>query len=215
MAEQQTQDQEVEQTPAESIPAAEETTLLGTEAKETPEEKAEGETPKEEKPEAKVVPEKYEIKPPEGMELDSAMLDKFTPVFKEIGLTNEQAQKLAEAYAPYVKASVEAQRAESLKSYQGIVEGWKSDAQKEFGTDLPKNLGLAAKAIDKLGTKEEATKLREVLNETGLGNHPSIIRFFINAGKRLSEDTFVEPSKTTTPGMSAIYDHPDSKATLK
>lgn len=211
MADQQTQTTELTQTQVETTPVAEETTLLGTEVKtETTEVKAE-----EKKEEAKpVVPEKYEIKAPEGMEVDSAMMEKFAPIFKELNLTNEQAQKLADAYAPYVKAQSEAQRAESLKSYQGIVDGWKADSQKEFGNELPAQLGLAAKAIDKLGTKEEATKLREVLNETGLGNHPSIIRFFVNAGKRLGEDTFAE-ANTQSNGDVSLYDHADSKANLK
>ena len=48
---------------------------------------------------AAAVPEKYEIKPPEGMQLDQAMMEKAAPLFKELKLSNEGAQKLANFYA--------------------------------------------------------------------------------------------------------------------
>jgi hypothetical protein len=41
-----------------------------------------------------VVPESYELVAPDGVTLDAASVEAATPVFKELGLTNEQANKL-------------------------------------------------------------------------------------------------------------------------
>ena len=63
-----------------------------------------------------------------------------------------------------------------------------SKADKEFGGEkLPENLGVARKALDAFATPE----LCKLLDETGLGNHPEVIRMFFRAGKAISEDKFV------------------------
>jgi len=199
------------QTQVETTPAAEETTLLGTQTQETKTEAKEGEQkPEGERPKA-VVPEKYELKAPEGMTIDQAMLDQYVPVFKELGITNEGAQKLADIYSKSLKAQSDNQSKQSINQYKEIVEGWKTETMKELGADTAKTLAAASKAIDKLGGE----KLREVLNETGVGNHPEMVRFFANVGKKLSEDNFAEPTNTKTGRFTDIYDHPDSKANLK
>ena len=48
---------------------------------------------------APVVPDKYEFKAPEGYEVDQKFLDDATPVLKELGLTQEQANKLFDIQA--------------------------------------------------------------------------------------------------------------------
>ena len=46
-------------------------------------------------------------------------------------------------------------------------------------------------------------ELRDVLNMTGLGNHPEIIRAFYRAGKAISEDAFVSGSPRRADDMDA------------
>ena len=194
-------------TPAEATPATDET-LLGKEPKESTETKTEAESEK------KVVPEKYELKAPEGMTVDQGMLDKLTPVFQKHGLTQEAVQEIADAYSPTIKAMVESQveatRKTALAEYNNITEGWKNETMKELGADADKQLAFAAKAINKFGGQ----KLREALNDSGFGNHPEMARLLINVGKSISEDSFAEPNKQST-GSTSFYDHPTSKATLK
>jgi hypothetical protein len=50
---------------------------------------------------------------------------------------------------------------------------------------------VAKKALDAFGTAE----LRSLLNESGLGNHPEVIRFMFRAGKAISEDSMVTGNK--------------------
>lgn len=188
-------------TPKEVTPATDET-LLSKEVKETPEEK----------PVEKVIPEKYELKAPEGMTIDNGMLEGLTPVFKEIGITQEQAQKLADVYAPMLKKQAESYRQESIKEFDKITESWKQETIKELGADYEKKLAPAAKLIDKSGFGKD---IREMMSETRVGNHPVMVRFLTWLGSKISEDSFVEPNKQSTGGPVSIYDHPTSKETLR
>ena len=147
----------------------------GTEGKSESDQGKSGEEP--------VVPEKYEFKAPEGREFDQAVLEQFSEVAKELKLTQDGAQKvldkLGNAFAEKQTNTLEAAKTEWVKS---------ATADKEFGGDkLNENLATAKKALETFGTPE----LRALLNESGLGNHPEIIRAFYRAGKQISEDRFV------------------------
>lgn len=134
-----------------------------------------------EKPEG--APEKYEFQAGEGVELDAEALKDFEPVARELKLTNEQAQKLVDAY-PKILAGVQQRQTEA---WQAQTEQWAADvkADKEVGGDkLTANLSAAQRALDQFGTPE----LREYLDGTGLGNHPELVKAFIKVGKAMSED---------------------------
>ncbi|HBR7812468.1 TPA: peptidase [Klebsiella pneumoniae] len=141
-------------------------------------------TEKEQKQEG--APEKYEFQAGEGFELDAEALKDFEPVARELNLTNEQAQKLVEAY-PKILAGVQQRQADA---WQAQTEEWAATvkADKEIGGDkLTANLGVAQRALDTFGTPE----LKEYLNGTGLGNHPELVKAFIKVGKAMSEDGMV------------------------
>jgi DNA-binding protein H-NS len=131
------------------------------------------------------VPESYELQMPEGIELDKASADEFTTIAKELKLDQAAAQKLADIAAKQAQRQVEA--------HTRLVESWVESvkADKDIGGDkLEENLGIARKALDAFGTPE----LRDVLNASGLGNHPEVIKAFVKAGKAISEDRFVAGS---------------------
>ncbi|ELF7107837.1 peptidase [Escherichia coli] len=142
------------------------------------------EAEKDKKPEG--APEKYEFQAAEGVELDTEALKEFEPVARELNLTNEQAQKLVDAY-PKILAGVQQRQAEA---WQKTTEQWAADvkADKEIGGDkLISNLSAAQRALDQFGTPE----LKEYLNTTGLGNHPDLVKTFVKIGKAMSEDGMV------------------------
>ncbi|HCP6331920.1 TPA: peptidase [Escherichia coli] len=131
-------------------------------------------------------PEKYEFQAAEGIELDAEALKDFEPVARDLNLTNEQAQKLVDAY-PKILAGVQQRQAEA---WQAQTEQWAADvkADKEIGGDkLTANLSAAQRALDQFGTPE----LKEYLNTTGLGNHPDLVKTFVKIGKAMSEDGMV------------------------
>ncbi|EEW1799914.1 peptidase [Escherichia coli] len=165
-----------------------------------PQSGAEGDKPQDDKPvdadkpsdkeqKQEGAPEKYEFKAGEGVELDTEALKDFEPVARDLNLTNEQAQKLVDAY-PKILAGVQQRQAEA---WQAQTEQWAADvkADKEIGGDkLTANLSVAQRALDQFGTPE----LKEYLEGTGLGNHPELVKAFIKIGKAMSEDGMVDGS---------------------
>lgn len=140
---------------------------------------------KEQKPEG--APEKYEFTAGEGQELDTAALEQFEPIARELNLTNEQAQKMVDLYGTKIMPMVQKQQAEA---WQAQTEQWAADvkADKEIGGDkLTANLSAAQRALEQFGDPE----LKEYLDSTGLGNHPALVKAFIKVGKAMSEDKVV------------------------
>lgn len=190
-----------------SAPAAEAPAPAGDPAKpegDKPQPGAEGDKPQEDKPadgdkpaeesddekqKQEGAPEKYEFTAGEGVELDTEALKDFEPVARELNLTNEQAQKLVDAY-PKILAGVQQRQAEA---WQAQTEQWAADvkADKEIGGDkLTANLSAAQRALDMFG----GPVLKEYLNTTGLGNHPELVKTFVKIGKAMSEDGMVDGS---------------------
>ena len=139
--------------------------------------KAEGE----QKPEG--APESYEFKAEEGQAFDDQVIGAFSEVAKELNLSQDAAQKVLDKMAPVIAS----RQAEQISAAQAAwTESAKTD--KEYGGEkLTENLAVAKQALDQFGTPE----LRTLLNESGLGNHPEIIRAFYRAGKAISQDRFV------------------------
>ena len=143
---------------------------------------------------ASAAPEKYEFTMPDGVELDAAAADEFSAIAKELKLSQADAQRIAD-----VATKMQQKQAEThVATVKGWAESCKTD--KEFGGDnLEQNLSVARKAIDTFGSPE----LKALLNTSGLGNHPEVVRFAFKAGKAISEDTFVKAgARVPTPESS-------------
>ena len=129
-------------------------------------------------------PETYaEFKMPEGVELDGATLEAALPLFKEMSLTQEQAQKLVDFQA----AQMQTGQAAQVEAFEQLKKDWLEEAtnDKEFGGDkFEESVGLARDAIDKLGTPE----LKKLLEDHGVGNHPEMIRLMSRIGGLMKED---------------------------
>lgn len=126
---------------------------------------------------------KYEFQAPEGVELDGDATAEFTALAKELKLPAAEAQRV-------VDIAVKMQQKQAERNAE-TVKGWaeSSKTDKEFGGDnLQANLAIAQKAIDTFGSPE----LKTLLNSSGLGNHPELVRFAFKAGKAISEDGFVK-----------------------
>jgi len=131
-----------------------------------------------------VVPDTYaDFVMPEGMQLNEAALAEATPMFKELGLTQEQSQKVVDLYAKQVQAGSQKQ----IDDFNQLTNDWLTTSKNdgEFGGDkFDENVKIAQSAISKYGTPE----LKQLLNDHGVGNHPEMIRFMVRVGQTLSED---------------------------
>lgn len=120
---------------------------------------------------------------PEGVELDSGLIEQASPIFKEMGLSQAQAQQLVSLYADQQRASFESQ----VESFNQTTQQWLDEAKadKDLGGEkFDENVAAAKTALAKFGTPE----LAQLLNDTGVGNHPEIIRVFSKVGALLNED---------------------------
>lgn len=133
---------------------------------------------------ADTVPEdgKYSLTMPEGVELDAEMLDALGGDFKELGLTNAQAQKLADKFISVQQKRGEAQN----EAWANTVKGWGDAAQKdeEIGGT---RWGDTAKVASGFAKEFFSDTGREFLEASGAGNHPEMIRMARNAGKTITD----------------------------
>ncbi|MCH2219623.1 MAG: protease [Aquabacterium sp.] len=134
-------------------------------------------------PEPDGAPETYDFKLPDGVQMDDKGLEAFGQWAKGHNLTQDKAQTLLESLAPAI-----AQR--QAEQVAAVRQQWadESKADKEFGGDkLDESLAVAKKAHDAFASDG----FKELLKQSGLGNHPEVIRTFLRIGKAISEDTLV------------------------
>lgn len=136
-----------------------------------------------------VVPDKYELKLPEGSLLAPSMLERISTEAREKGLSNEAAQELVDRESKAVAAHHEAQ----MKQVEDIRNGWAKAAEADSeigGADFKQNIEMSRRLIEKVNPA-----IKPLLDETGFGNHPEVIRFMVNIVKMsgFSEDQFVHP----------------------
>ena len=120
---------------------------------------------------------------PEGVTLDEALLTEATPIFKKLGLNQEQAQELIDFHAGHVQAGSQKQ----IDDFNQLKGDWLTQSRndEEYGGDaFDENAKLAQSAVSKYGTPE----FKQLLEDYGIGNHPEMIRFMVRAGATLKED---------------------------
>ena len=96
-------------------------------------------------------------------------------------------QKVIDKVAPIMQAK-------QAKVVEEVKTEWANDSQSdsEFGGEnLKSNLEIAKSSLNAFGTDA----LKSLLEESGLGNHPEVIRFMYRAGKAISEDSYVGNSE--------------------
>ena len=148
------------------------------------------ETEGQEETEAAGAPEEYEtFDLPNDFDMNQDTLAEYHAWSKENNLTQEQAQKGVDMVAQMKQAEMQ-QWVEQQKSW---VEDAKADA--EFGNDkFDESIAVAVKARDSFGTSE----FNEMLDSSGLGNHPEMIRFLHRVGKAISENSVIVGGTTTS-----------------
>ena len=117
------------------------------------------------------------------MALDDKMLDALTPALKGAGLSNEVAQQLATALVKYQDDS--AKESETAAANQR--KEWVGELRKDPQFQVTVDNGRRAVAL----AGKDAGAVRDILNATGMGDHPAIVRWLANLGSRLSETPFI------------------------
>jgi hypothetical protein len=149
---------------------------------------------------SKNAPEAYDFKAPEGVTLDPDTIAEASPIFKELGLSQEQAQKLVDFYA-----ARGAKTNESLaKAVEDMRAGWRDEVMKDkdIGPKLESVKTELGRAKDRMPAAVR-TAFDEALNLTGLGDHPAIIKGFYEMAKLVNEGTHVRGGGPSEEGQNA------------
>lgn len=116
----------------------------------------------------------------ENQPLETADLQAFTQLAGELKLTDAQTEKLA----AFAQARVHARQQQQLEEKHQQAAAWAGQTRALYGAGLEQELTFALRAANTFGGPE----LRELLEQTGLGNHPVIIRTLSGIGRTISED---------------------------
>lgn len=144
------------------------------------------------------VPETYTFQLPEGMKADEALVGKVSPVFKELGLTQEQAQKVAHVYAEHVAAQEKAR----LDQLAADHETWKGETLKLE----EKTRDAAQRLYTKLGWKPLFDKLAAEGHPTYVFDHPEVIKGLAAVFADAADHDVVPGNPTSTPDpMRKLY----------
>lgn len=126
-------------------------------------------------------PDKYAFKDIEGF--SEPDLEHFKQIAHGAGLNGKQAEHMAKAFAE--KASSEILGKE--EQTEAIRNEGKAELEKEYGKAFEQKMKLAKNAAQQLGSLD---LLDEVQLSDGrlLGDHPAIIRLFVNLASQMGED---------------------------
>lgn len=134
----------------------------------------------------------FDLKAPKDSLLDTAAVDAIKAFAKEKGLSAEQAQAMLERESANVASFVEQQEQARDQMRSSWLEQTKTD--KEIGGEqFNANAELAKRVVEKFGTDE----FKKALDESGLGNHPELVRILARIGKAMGNDTLVVPGSTS------------------
>lgn len=153
-----------------------------------------------ETPAAPTAPETYDFKAPEGTTLDPAVLESATPIFKELGLSQDAAQKLVDLYSSQTSKI----NADLVKSVETMRAGWRESVMKDpdLGTKLDSVKTELGRAKDRL-PPEVRTAFDTALNETGMGDHPAIVKALYEFSKLVNEGTHVTGGNPSPLGQNS------------
>ena len=184
----------------EATTAAETTETQESPEQATPQAGAEQET-------AKAGYEPFNI--PEGFVMDEAHTSDISAFAKEFGLDQAQAQKMVDKHFDIVSKNNDS----IMEAKESTLKEWASQAMadKEFGgSNLSDNMAGARKAMNSFSQPavdangkailhqegslkgQQMSEVEVLMNESGWGNHPAMIRVFHRINQAMSEDSFVQ-----------------------
>lgn len=146
---------------------------------------------------------------PDGFEISAEGSADISEIAKEFGLNQAQAQKMVDKHFDIVSKnndSITAAKDSTLKEWAG-----QTMADKEFGgANLSENMAGARKAMNSFSQPavdadgkailhqdgslkgQQMSEVEVLMNESGWGNHPAMIRVFHRINQAMSQDHFVQ-----------------------
>jgi hypothetical protein len=155
-----------------------------------PSEKTEAEA----SPEAKAVQAPVEVKVPEGVAVNTAIVDEFKDLSQKLGLDSTKAQQIFDLGLKMQESFV----ADADRLMNKFVDDSTNSMKKEWGAQYDTNVAAAQRVITKFGDPKFFDELK------GMENAPAVMRTLANIGRAIGEDSIALPGAQSAPP-------PDSK----
>lgn len=165
------------------------------------EKKDEGDAPliepkKDEPAKPEGAPESYEaFTVPEGFQMDEGRMTEASTLFKELNLTQAQAQKAIDVYCKLAKDQETAQANQLMDARKE----WRSSIRSR--EDFREQKALADKGVRLLLTTDAQKKL---FTDSWLQDAPELFDLFVTAGRLVAEDNMNKTTQTAQPSESQI-----------
>lgn len=180
------------ETPAEIKPEVKE------EAKPTTETPVEGEAAK--ATEAPVLPTYEDFKLPDGINLDKEQVSEFSKLLGEIESGKldhagfqEKGQQLIDLATKATSESITRLNDYYVQFHENQKKEWFESFKKDpemGGENLDKTVSTLREAVESYGGDEkQIAEFRSVMKETGVGNHPAVIRILNNMAEKIAKYT--------------------------
>lgn len=134
---------------------------------------------------AEGAPESYaEFQVPDGVTLDAKALEQFVPLAQELDLSQASAQKLVDLQVGLLQADAAARDT----AFTETLESWRAANQTdaEFGGE---KWAATQEQVGRLVERFGTPGLKELFNETGVGDHTEVLRFAYRLAQVIAEDT--------------------------
>ena len=153
---------------------------------------------------------------PAGHTLDAKMLETVTPIFKELGLTQDQAQKLVDLQVAREVESAKVPKA----TYDALRQEWRTAVTSDAdiaGYSIEGKSGIDAVKIDigrALATLDSklAADFRSAMDLTGAGDNPAFVKAFWKLSQSVVEGRPVVGRAPSPAGQRAPGSRPGSTA---
>ncbi len=128
--------------------------------------------------------EDYDLKEIVPDTFNQGVVEEFKNKAFELGVSQDNAKKLAQWYKETQEKQInDYQRARQEASDRSILQ-----LKAEWGSRFDEEVKYALKARDAYADAD----FKQYMNETGLGDHPALVKAFAKIGRELSEDRLVQ-----------------------
>ena len=136
---------------------------------------------------------------PEGHTLDAAAIESATPLFRELGLSQDQAQKLVDFYSTQVGKI----NAENEGYMETLRTQWREElkADKDIGGKLDQVKVEIGRTLDRLPPVVR-DNFKAAMDMTGAGDHPAVIKAIHAFALLIGEGTHVSGGGPSPDGQS-------------
>lgn len=125
------------------------------------------------------------VKPdlPEGVDWNEGLFDWFGKTALEVGLNKTQANKLMQAWNDNQFTEAHNAQKEMKTKLDALQEAW--------GDQFNGRVELGLRGIEKALPAEEAKEFKALMDSSGLGNHPLMLKYAHFVGNLLKEDGYI------------------------